>query len=172
MRRRCGGAPGWLIVVALSFLSLVMAYMGAVGWKLQHSGVPGRMTVSGCSGGKTQRCWGVPPDTRPATIDDPSHPGQTIEIRVNDPDRSNTEIRYANSGDVGHDVDVHLHYTHEGGGTFAVKDGSVLPLYYIGVGFASGVGAVVGVALLVRRRFRASTAGFADSPPDNGIYGS
>ncbi len=85
-------------------------FVGVTDWKNQHSGVPARMTVSKCTSGKHSACWGAQPDTMPQTVDDPSHPGQTMEIQVHNPDPSNIKIRDAGDGDVGHEIAVHVHY--------------------------------------------------------------
>jgi hypothetical protein len=118
-----------------------MPFTGAVKLWEQHSGIPARMLVENCSGGKNKTCWGVQPDGIPVTVDDPSHPGRTT-----------IQIQDADSGDIGHEVDVHVHYTHRGQGTFAIKDGFVLDLYFIGVGCAAAIGAVIAVGLRLRRR--------------------
>jgi hypothetical protein len=152
--RQRRGRPGIAIILALLFLSLVTTGMGALDWKQQHSGVPARMTVDKCYHGKPSTCWGVQPDTMPATVDDQSRPGQTKEIRVRNPDRSNIQIRNADFGDVGREIGVHVHYTHSGSGTFAVKDGSSSVLRWLGIGCALFMGAVIAIVLRVRRRDR------------------
>lgn len=148
--------PGVAIILCMLFLSLVTTGMGVLDWREQHSGVPARMTVDKCHHGKPQTCWGVQPDTMPLTVDDPSHPGQgqTMEIQVKNPDRSNIEIREADSGDVGHEIDVRVHYTHSGSGTFAIKEVSAAPLRWFGIGCALFIGAVIAIVLCVRRRDR------------------
>jgi hypothetical protein len=151
-RGRRKGGPGWILILALSFLTPVPIWLGVNDWRLQHSGVPARMTVSKCYKGKGISCWGPQPDTMPQMVDDPSHPEQTMEIQVPNPDRSNIPVRDADSDDIGHEIDVHVHYTHRGSGTFANKDGSAAPFIWIGEGCALGVGAVVALIFQLRRR--------------------
>jgi hypothetical protein len=151
-RSRRRGGPGWVLILALSFLTPVLIWLRVTDWRLQHSGVPARMTVSECSKGKNSSCWGPQPDTIPQKVDDPSHPGQTMEIQVPNPDRSNIKVKDAVEGDIGHEIDVHVHYTHRGSGTFANKDGSAAPFIWIGEGCALGLGAVVALVFQLRRR--------------------
>jgi hypothetical protein len=136
-------------VAVLSILSAWLIFVGVTDWRNQHSGVPARMTVSKCIHGRHAACWGAQPGTMPQTVDDPSHPGQTMEIQVSNPDRSNIKINDAGDGDVGHEIDVHVHYGHYGSGTFAQKDGSAKPLVCIGIGCALGVGAVIALVRLL-----------------------
>jgi hypothetical protein len=128
-------------IAAMLLLGSWLIFVGVTDWRNQHSGVPARITVSKCTSGKHAACWGAQPATMPQTVADPSNPGQTMEIQVNNPDRSNIKINDAGDRDVGHEIAVHVHYRHYGSGTFAQKDGSAWPLVLIGIGCALGVGA-------------------------------
>jgi hypothetical protein len=147
-RKRFWSSLGTVAVFSIG--SAWCIFVGVTDWKNQHSGVPARMTVSKCYHGKHGGCWGAQPDTMPRTVDDPSHPGQTMEIQVTNPHRSNIKIANAGDGDVGHEIDVHIHYRgRNGSGTFANKDGSAWPLLGLGIGCALGVVAVIALVRLL-----------------------
>jgi hypothetical protein len=114
--------------VACLLVALVCITLGAfTAWE-QHSGVPARMSVTECQpAGKDVRCVGVW-----------RHDGSAVEEKM--------RIEGAEPGDVGHEIDVHVH-----GRSYATSDSLTGPAFLLGGACVLGVLVVI---LIVRRRRR------------------
>jgi hypothetical protein len=130
-RHRGLGGPHPSLAAILGFVVISLGFIAAGSFLFwdQHSGVPARMTVVSCTGGRLSTCDGVLAGKGVGSASEP--------ILVSGATRK----------DLGHDIDVHYHPHSRGA---AVADSNPVPLLMLGAGGVSGICAVL--ATLRRRR--------------------
>jgi hypothetical protein len=137
VRRRSLGR--WGTVAALAIVGAGLIIAGTLGLRVQHSGIPARVTVKSChhSGGIRRArgaCSGV--------LVPGSGGGGAPHRRVN--------VWFVDDPDVGHDVDVHI--SRKTKNPVAIPDRSIFPPIMLVAGCAlAGAGVITAVITVVRR---------------------
>jgi hypothetical protein len=121
----------WGTIAAMLVLGLWFIFVGTNLVRIQHSGVPARITVERCSHNSRRLTgcsgkWQSVGDARTKWVD----------------------IWFTNDKDVGHDVDVHIR------GRRAIPDASIVPPIVLGLGCTLAVAAVIFIG---RRLLRGPT---------------
>jgi hypothetical protein len=130
IRRRKG--PGIGRILVFFFFSFLLLGGGTYTLWNQHFGVPARIAIFDCS---TTNSWNH------AAAYCMGHPSG----RAPDQSSIDVDVYGAQWSDVNHDIDIHML-----NGSWAVKDGSWWPLYFVGVGLVFAV--VTVTAILGRLR--------------------